>query len=81
MNYAMEAVEKGESVRKAAELYGVPRSTLSDKLSGKQAQMPSLALHLIYQLKKRRSLPVFFYKVPELFIHIPESKLLHWCNR
>ena len=39
MKQAVEAVEKGTvSVRKAAELYNVPRSTLHDKASGKTAE-------------------------------------------
>ena len=32
MANAVEAVRRGESVRRAAELYSVPRSTLSDKV-------------------------------------------------
>ena len=31
MENAVEAVRRGEAVRRAAELYNVPRSTLSDK--------------------------------------------------
>ncbi len=31
---AMSAVEQGVSVRKASELFGVPRSTLHDRVSG-----------------------------------------------
>ena len=39
MKQAVQAVEKGTvSVRKAAELYNVPRSTLHDKASGKTAE-------------------------------------------
>ena len=38
MKQAVEAVEKGVSVRKAAELYNVPRSTLHDKANGKTAE-------------------------------------------
>lgn len=38
MKQAVEAVEKGVTVRKAAELYSVPRSTLHDRLSGKTAE-------------------------------------------
>ena len=32
MENAVEAVRRGETVRRAAELYNVPRSTLSDKV-------------------------------------------------
>ena len=35
MNNAMYAYEKGESVRRAADMYGVPKSTLHDHVSGK----------------------------------------------
>ena len=35
MNNAMYACEKGESVRRAAAMYGVPKSTLYDHVSGK----------------------------------------------
>ena len=35
MNNAMYACEKGESVRRAAAMYGVPKSTLHDHVSGK----------------------------------------------
>ena len=35
MEKAFAAVEKGTSIRKAAELYGVPRSTLHDRVSGR----------------------------------------------
>ena len=35
MQNTMKAVDKGESVRRAAELYNVPRSTLHDRVSGK----------------------------------------------
>ena len=35
MQNALKAVDKGESIRRAAELYNVPRSTLYDRVSGK----------------------------------------------
>ena len=35
MDKAITAVERGTSVRKAAEMFGVPRSTLHDHISGK----------------------------------------------
>ena len=35
MSKAMQAVELGVSIRRASEMYGVPKSTLQDRLSGK----------------------------------------------
>lgn len=35
MSNAMYACEKGESVQRAAAMYGVPKSTLHDHVSGK----------------------------------------------
>ena len=35
MQNAVKAIENGESIRRAAELYNVPRSTLHDRISGK----------------------------------------------
>ena len=35
MANAVEAVRRGETIRRAAELYNIPRSTLSDKVLGK----------------------------------------------
>ena len=32
---ALSAVEKGESVHRAAEMYNIPKSTLSDCITGK----------------------------------------------
>ena len=35
LDYAYEAVSKGMSVRRAAEEYGIPKSTLHDRVVGK----------------------------------------------
>ena len=35
MEKAVAAVEKGESIRRAAEMFQVPRSTLHDRVSGR----------------------------------------------
>ena len=35
LDRAIEAVDKGTTIRCASEMYGVPRSTLSDYISGK----------------------------------------------
>lgn len=35
MEKAVEAVQKGNSLRKTAEMYNVPRSTLHDRVTGK----------------------------------------------
>ncbi|CCF44234.1 transposase, partial [Colletotrichum higginsianum] len=38
VNQALEAISNGQSVRKAAQQYGVPRSTLQHRLQGTQAR-------------------------------------------
>ena len=38
MEKAIVAVDRGESIRRAAEMFGVPRSTLHDHVSGKVEQ-------------------------------------------
>ena len=54
--YAVEAVEKGESVRKAAELYNVPRSTLHDRVSGKTAKDARYGPQLYLTLEEEEEL-------------------------
>lgn len=50
VEYALKAVEKRESVHRAAELYSVPKSTLYDRMSGrvtegaKSGPLPSLTI-------------------------------------
>jgi transposase len=83
MKQAVEAIEKREtSVRKAAELYGVPRSTLHDKVSGKTAEDARSGPQSYLSLEEEEELTSFLLQAANIgFTPILESKFLHWCNR
>ncbi|XP_055708754.1 uncharacterized protein LOC129804981 [Phlebotomus papatasi] len=49
---ALDAVKAGESSRKASAKYGVPKSTLNDKLSGKQAEEKFIGKPVLGQEKE-----------------------------
>lgn len=44
MHHAMAAVDKGDSIRLASQKFGIPRSTLHDRVSGKVKMMVGVAL-------------------------------------
>lgn len=79
MKQAVEAVEKGESVRKAAELYNVPRSTLHDRLSGKTAEDARSGLQPYLSPEEEEELTSFLLQASK--IGYPYTRKQHWCSR
>ena len=63
MDKAIAAVEKGTSVRRAAELFGVPHSTLHDHCSGKIEQYAKQGPKLYLTCEEEEELASFFIKV------------------
>ena len=61
MNNAMYACEKGESVRWAAAMYGVPKSTLHDHVCGKILMGAKSGHDLYLTIKEEEELAIFFY--------------------
>jgi len=59
---AIEAVRRGQSVRRAAELYNVPRSTLSDKVLGKVPMEAKSGPPTYLTTEEEKSLPATFCK-------------------
>ena len=78
--HAVEAVEKGESVLKAAEVYNAPCSTLHDRVSGKTAQDARSGPQPYLTLEEEEELTSFLLQAAKIgYPHT--SKLLPWCNR
>ena len=59
LSKALKDTDKGLSIRKVSDMYGIPRSTLHDHVSGKLHMEQSVDLTPIRILKKRKSLQVF----------------------
>lgn len=55
LNQAFTAVEKGTSIRRAAKMFGVPRSTLHNHVSGKVEQFAKQGPR---KLRRRKNWPV-----------------------
>ena len=59
LSKALKDIDKGLSIRKVSDMYGIPRSTLHDHVSGKVAYGAKCGPDPIWILKKRKSLQVF----------------------
>ena len=73
LSKALTAVDAGLSIRKVAEMYGIPKSTLHDHMPGK---VPCGAKCGPDPYKKRKNLQVFWSDQLELDTHIPKSRCL-----
>ena len=75
---AIIAVEKGTSIRRAAEMHGIPRSTLHDHISGRliDISMPNPVLVHTSRSKRKRSLQTSLYGVQKWVTHTHVRKLL-----
>lgn len=63
---AMAAVEKGTSVRKAAEMYRVPRSTLHDHVTGKIAYGAKSGPHPYLNIEEEEELASFLIETAKI---------------
>ena len=66
MEKALVAVERGMSIRKAAELHGVPRSTLHDHVSGKVASICKPGPQPYLSTSEEEELVVFLLKCAKM---------------
>ena len=74
MDKVIALCDEGTSVRHAADLCGVPKSTLHDRVSGKVKQGAKPAPDPYLTDEEEEELVAFYVNVPKLAIITPRSK-------